>query len=451
MSGDFNLQKDQKRTLELDIFDNDGSGEFNFDNIKDENFSGLDDDVSLNFTKEKRNSPKSKHSSIDSNIFRSQSNKKPSREKETQKTNVNIKKDNRKPSSTNFLKEEPNKKRKPVNEPNSIDLGLDGLANPSKKLVNKDDEVSKEEGSFGGIRGHISGFKEQGQVQAQSEDSGSGLGEFENVRDIMGSPNEENSEHSGSIEKNSNDNASELSGLIRDKIRNRSHLTENQRKEELLYAFSKLERKGFKLNQKFTMRSPLEDMECVYQRLEHERNLKNSIKFQRRVLMGIVSTLEFVNTSFNPFDIDLEGWSESVMENQPEYDDIFEELYEKYKDKGKISPEVKLLMTLAGSAFYFHLSKTIIRSGQQKMNEIFGASGGGVSGGANPLSGLMGGFMNNFMNAGANDNDTNVNANEGMKGPQGFDDILSNNAKGSDIPSIHSSDSTKKKKRTLKL
>jgi hypothetical protein len=448
MSGEFNLQKDQKRTLELNIFNNDGSENFDFDNIKNENFSGLelDDDVSLNFLKDKRASPspdaKSKNSSVDSNVFRFQKaspkNKRSMKEqRENQRTNVNIKKENRKPISP----KETNKKRKPINEPNSIDLGLDGLANPSKKIVTKEEE------SEGGTEiDKVSSF--DGQEVPKSEDSG--LGEFENVRDIMGSANGENSENSGS---NKNDDVSELSGMIRNKIKNRSHLTENQRKEELLYAFSKLERKGFKLNQKFTMRSSLEDMECVYQRLEHERNLKNSIKFQRRVLMGIVSTLEFVNTSFNPFDIDLEGWSESVMENQPEYDDIFEELYEKYKDKGKISPEVKLLMTLAGSAFYFHLSKTIIRSGQQKMNELLGGAGGlGGGSGGNPLSGLMGGFMNNFMNAGANDNDTNPNTNGGMKGPQGFDDILSNNSKVSDIPSIHSNQSqTTKKKKTLKF
>ena len=51
-----------------------------------------------------------------------------------------------------------------------------------------------------------------------------------------------------------------------------------------------------------------------------------------------------------------------MYENVNEYDDIFEELHEKYKSTGKVSPEIKLLLTLGGSAFMFHLTTNIFKS-----------------------------------------------------------------------------------------
>ena len=49
--------------------------------------------------------------------------------------------------------------------------------------------------------------------------------------------------------------------------------------------------------------------------------------------MALISGIEFLNNRFDPFDIKLDGWSESIHENLNEYDDVFEELYEKYNSK----------------------------------------------------------------------------------------------------------------------
>ena len=57
-----------------------------------------------------------------------------------------------------------------------------------------------------------------------------------------------------------------------------------------------------------------------------------------------------------------------------EYDDIFEELHEKYKGDSKMSPELRLLMSLAGSAFMFHLTNTLFKSsipGMEDLNIVF--------------------------------------------------------------------------------
>lgn len=427
MDEQFKLQKEPKKTIEITT---DELDDINLDELKNENFDSSED--SIVFTKEKMNnldglfhSPLEKNEINLEDLFKSSNRKEKER---SPKQNVTIKKDTIRP-----INNRNSPPKKPLVEPNSVDLGLENLVNVKKKAVKDDSSVSS-----------------KGSSKSGGSSRGSDIDLDQRVKTIM----DERSESShGSRRSNSSkkSEASDLSILVKQKIKTKNDLTENQRKEELLFLFAKLEKKGFKLNQKFTMRSSLEDMERVYERLENERNTKASIRFQRKVLMGIVSGLEFLNGTMNPFDIDLEGWSESIMENQDEYDDIFEELYEKYKDKGKVSPEVKLLMTLAGSAFYFHLSKTILKSGQQKMNEMFG--GGSPDLGQGGLGGMMGGLMKNFMSGG---DDEPIRPTSGMKGPTGFDDVISQKSNHSDdIPSIHSSvvSITKKKntKRTLHL
>ena len=46
--------------------------------------------------------------------------------------------------------------------------------------------------------------------------------------------------------------------------------------------------------------------------------------------MAAVTGLEFLNNKFDPFSVNLDGWSESVNESIFDYDEIFEELYAKY-------------------------------------------------------------------------------------------------------------------------
>ena len=86
--------------------------------------------------------------------------------------------------------------------------------------------------------------------------------------------------------------------------------------------------------------------------------------------MAITSGIEFVNNKFDPLSVKLDGWSESIYENLHEYDDIFEELHEKYKSKMKVAPEIKLMMMVGGSAFMFHLTNTLFKSKMPGLDQI---------------------------------------------------------------------------------
>jgi hypothetical protein len=142
---------------------------------------------------------------------------------------------------------------------------------------------------------------------------------------------------------------------------------EKNKKKELINKLNRLESKGYTLSKHFTMDNTYEEIQTEYDRLVDAKNLEGSIKFQRQCLMGVVTGFEFLNGKFNPFDWQLEGWSESVHENIEDYDEVFEELYDKYKGRGNMPPEAKLLMTLVGSGFMFHMSNSFFR---QKMSNV---------------------------------------------------------------------------------
>jgi hypothetical protein len=141
----------------------------------------------------------------------------------------------------------------------------------------------------------------------------------------------------------------------------RTYEERQTRKQELLFKFDRWRKKMDV--PPFTMESKLEEMENYYSKVYNQMNIDNSIQFSRRMLIAFVTGIEFLNTKYDPLDVNLDGWSESVMTDINSYDDIFEELYEKYKTKAKMAPEIKLLFALGSSAFMFHLQKTMFSLG----------------------------------------------------------------------------------------
>jgi hypothetical protein len=137
---------------------------------------------------------------------------------------------------------------------------------------------------------------------------------------------------------------------------------EKKKKMELINKLNRLESKGYTLTKRFTMDNALEEIQQEFDRLVDAKNLEASLRFQRQCMMGVVTGAEFLNSKFNPFDWDLDGWSESVHENIEDFDEVFEELYDKYKGRGNMPPEAKLLMSLVGSGFMFHMSNSFFRS-----------------------------------------------------------------------------------------
>lgn len=101
---------------------------------------------------------------------------------------------------------------------------------------------------------------------------------------------------------------------------------EKKKKMELINKLQRLEQKGYPVARRFTMDNTLDEIKAEYSRLVDAKQLETSIRFQRNMLMGFCTGLEWMNNKFDPFDVKLDGWSESVHENVEDYDDIFEEI-----------------------------------------------------------------------------------------------------------------------------
>jgi hypothetical protein len=180
---------------------------------------------------------------------------------------------------------------------------------------------------------------------------------------------------------------SEYSDEYSEKSDGPTYAEKQKMKQDLLIKIQALEKKGFEFTKKFTMTSDYSEMEFEYTKVKRFIESQGAIRFSRRCLMACVTGVEFLNKKFDPFSVKLEGWSENVMENIDDYDNIFEKLYEKYSGKAEIAPEIELLLTLGGSAFMFHLTNSLLKTptfeGMTKIGENIPNKG-------NFMSGMMG-------------------------------------------------------------
>lgn len=157
------------------------------------------------------------------------------------------------------------------------------------------------------------------------------------------------------------------------KWRSPSKMTKDEitsEKMDLLYRYSRLENNGYKSGLGLTMRTPLETLRAEVSKLERMRNVQRSIRTQRKLLISFASGTEYVNKRYNPYKFALDGWSGEVLENVGDYDEVFEELHDKYKDSVQMAPELKLLTMVGGSGLMFHLSNTLFKSSTPQLNDI---------------------------------------------------------------------------------
>lgn len=119
----------------------------------------------------------------------------------------------------------------------------------------------------------------------------------------------------------------------------------------------------------FNMDSSYEEVEDEYEGALDDKRKRDAIKIQQNWLITAINTIEYGNAMFDPFGISLDGWGESISEDIDSYDEIFEQLHEKYKG-GKMSPELSLLMRLGFSASVIHFSNKALSTAAPGFNDV---------------------------------------------------------------------------------
>jgi hypothetical protein len=124
-----------------------------------------------------------------------------------------------------------------------------------------------------------------------------------------------------------------------------------------------------KHNPHFNMESNFEEVEDEYETALEDKRKKDSVKLQGWWFMTAVNSLEYANSAFNPFDINLDGWGEQVNEDIDSYEEIFSELHDKYKG-GKMSPEISLVLRLGFSAAVVNFTNKALSSATPAFNDV---------------------------------------------------------------------------------
>jgi hypothetical protein len=219
---------------------------------------------------------------------------------------------------------------------------------------------------------HISQHSSQHSSQQGSQHS-SQQGSQHSSQQGSDSESEQGSQCSESVSGESNGSKRESIPNLNSQWKSPSSMSKDEimsEKMDLLYRYSRLEGNGYKSGLNLNMRTSLEILRTEVSKLERMRNVQRSVRTQRKLLISFASGTEYVNKRYNPYKFALDGWSGDVLENIGDYDEVFEELHDKYKESVQMSPEIKLLTMVGGSGLMFHLSNTLFKSSTPELNDI---------------------------------------------------------------------------------
>lgn len=151
---------------------------------------------------------------------------------------------------------------------------------------------------------------------------------------------------------------------------------EERKKKTLLLKLKRLQKRGYELSRAYTIDSPLEDIQAEVESIKREANLEEGTGLAKTGLVFLTTAVEMANRRFDPFDIMLDGWSGQVKEDVDggKYDEVMEDLYDKYYDSIPMTPEAKLALMITKSAVEFHVSNTIVKKmfkDDTNINKVF--------------------------------------------------------------------------------
>jgi hypothetical protein len=142
-------------------------------------------------------------------------------------------------------------------------------------------------------------------------------------------------------------------------------MTEKEKRIKKRNMMDELERwyeKGYiKDNMHFHRDTPYEEVEEEYDSVLEKIRRKKSINLQKDILYNVMNFIEFSNSWVDPFGLKLEGLADKTTEELDSYEDIFGELYDKWKG-GKVPPELALLCKVGFSIAMLHMSNNVLSS-----------------------------------------------------------------------------------------
>jgi hypothetical protein len=130
-------------------------------------------------------------------------------------------------------------------------------------------------------------------------------------------------------------------------------------KQAVLVELNQLKMDGVELSRHFTMEDSLSDMTFEINRIRSNSMASEAASVATTGLQMMMLGVEAANKKWGPV-LHLDGWANTVSENQATYHSVFTRLYRKHWSKGgQVSPEVQLALMVGGSAFLTHAGQSV--------------------------------------------------------------------------------------------
>lgn len=135
-----------------------------------------------------------------------------------------------------------------------------------------------------------------------------------------------------------------------------------RRQVDLIMSLRQMKEDGIPVDEdvRLEQSTPLEKLEFAYEYSKRYVIRQSTFNSFQRYLVMSSQMVEFGNKLVKAKTgkgAELDGWSNSVMMNMPQYNYSLQRLAEKYSGPNESSPEMELAMALGWSAFSFHLAK----------------------------------------------------------------------------------------------
>lgn len=165
-----------------------------------------------------------------------------------------------------------------------------------------------------------------------------------------------------------------------EELRRRREEDERKEKMQLLHMLHRYGERGHKFSNDdgYSMENDVEELRFEVSRIRKDISAKHSVKWYKVFLMILVSSVEALNTRFDPFGIQLKGWSRDMNEKKEDLDDCFHRLHDKYSAQATIEPEWELAFAFFGGGLMYHL-ESAAKNHDELGNIISAISGGGGS------------------------------------------------------------------------
>jgi len=159
---------------------------------------------------------------------------------------------------------------------------------------------------------------------------------------------------------------------LKKRKRNKERQIQDEKTQLLIY-LDRLRHKGVNVKK---LDTTSDFAEIKFEAAKHRQRRK--IEFGKhifvQILLDIIRIIEFISTKIEIVPINLKGWHRNVRYHLSEYDDVIEEIVEKYSKGGEdsgMSPEAKLGLLLLVSAVDHSASNSGVSAGIGNITQLF--------------------------------------------------------------------------------